>query len=170
MISTGTLIQASNFVEKVYLGIFNNDITDISDNFIEEHVKNFSENIGIIHSNLNDIIFVNSQISFIKDADSNTYNFIENVIPFYSYALLHEYHRLLSKPIKQHYYGLVDRLLSNISNEMNLNNIILKKCIATHERSGVRKSIDGNYQDYMSNQVKAFSYFIEQNPKLIKYL
>ena len=26
MISTGTLIQASDFVEKVYLGIFNNDM------------------------------------------------------------------------------------------------------------------------------------------------
>lgn len=152
-----------------FYGIFNNDITDISNNFIEEHIKNFSDNIGILHSNLNDQTFIDSQARFIKDINLNTYSFIENVIPFYSYALLNKYSSLLSKPIKQHYYGFMDKLLSNVSNEMNLNNIILKNCIATHERSGVRKSIDGNYQDYILNTRRTYDDFIKQNPNLNKY-
>ena len=152
-----------------YYGIFNNDINNISENFIEEHIKHFSNNIGILHSSLDDPIFTQNHKPYKQIDGLNMYKFIENVIPFYSYNLLNKYLSLLSKPIKQHYYGFMDALLSNISNEMNLYNVILKNCIATHERSGVRKSISGNYEDYIANIDESFHSFIKENPNLNIY-
>lgn len=161
----------NNIVENIeYYGIFNNDIFNISDNLVEEYTKHFSDNIGIIHSSLNDYHFEQNQRAYFSQKNGLfLYKFIENVIPVYSYKLLNKYLSLLSKPIKQHYYGCVDIILSNISNQMNLDNIIINNCIASHERSGVRKSIEGNYEDYANNGRKAYDDFLNKNPNLYPY-
>lgn len=154
-----------------FYGIFNNDIFNISDNFIEEHLANFGEEVGIIHSQLDDQIFKIRQIQYLLTSNncSSSYSFVENVIPFYNYKLLKHYSNLLTKPIKQHFYGCMDIILSNISNEIGLQNIIINNCIASHERSGVRKSISGNYEDYEKNGTKDYQDFLQRNPNLIIY-
>ncbi len=154
-----------------FYGIFNNDIFNISDNFIEEHLANFGEEVGIIHSQLDDQIFKIRQIQYLLTSNncSSSYSFVENVIPFYNYKLLKYYSNLLTKPIKQHFYGCMDIILSNISNEIGLQNIIINNCIASHERSGVRKSISGNYEDYKKNGTKDYQDFLQRNPNLIIY-
>lgn len=151
-----------------FYGIFNNDILDISHNFMDAVIDNFKDDIGILHPILNDIQHP-WQVCIGEIYGHKKYGFIENVIPFYNYKLLYQYEKKLTKPIKQHFYGWMDKILSNISNEMNLHNIVINSCIATHQRSGVRNSIPGNYEDYANNGSKTYTEFLENNKELIKY-
>lgn len=152
-----------------FYGIFNNDVYDISHNFMEEHHKFFDSDVGIVHSSLDDPPFARNHTPIGDINGSLLYLYIENVIPFYNYDVLSKYKALLEHPIKQHYYGYMDKILSNISNSMNYKNIIIKNCKATHERSGVRKSVSGNYTDYLSNCDRSYSEFLQNNPKLLQY-
>jgi len=152
-----------------FYGIFNNDVMGLSDNFIESIISSFKPDIGIIHPEIIGDITHPYQSKIGEIYGNNTYNFIENVLPFYNYNLLLRYKELLSEPIRQHFYGWMDKVLSNISNEMGFYNIILSGCNATHDRSGVRKSIKNNYNDYVRNSEGTYRQFLNDNPNLIKY-
>jgi hypothetical protein len=153
--------------EKInFYGFFTNDVYNFSSNYIESIESNFNENIGILHSKVdNDILHPwVRQIGVWNNMP--TYNFIENIVPFYNYKLLVKYKSLLEPPIKNHYYGWMDGTTSSLSNILGLYNIILNECHVSHDRGGIRKNIIGNYEDYIDNAGQSFSKFLNQNPKL----
>ena len=73
--------------KNLFVGIFNNDVFDISNNFIESSVKHFKENTGIVHSSVIDAGCPYPVMSKRGENYREVY-FIENICPFYNVEIL----------------------------------------------------------------------------------
>ena len=147
--------------EDMFIGIFNNDISNIDDNFVNDIEKHFFKDVGIIHPALDDEGCPYPQMK--KNGDTFRYvNFVENVVPFYNVEVLKE----LSKYIPLHYYGWVDVLASRLSQKvLGLKNMVVDETTIKHERNGVRKKmepIDSNYSNYSDNADKTWKEWIDK--------
>lgn len=150
-----------------FVGIFNNDITNISEDLYEKASKFFTPDVGIISPVLDDP-GCPYQSMFKSGDDFRKVDFIETVAVFINSRVLRE----LKDSIPVHYWGWLDVISSKISNHLNLDNIMLDTCSVTHERSGIRKKmedIDRNYSIYMSNAERDYNLWIEKNPYLNKF-
>jgi hypothetical protein len=149
-----------------FYGFFTNDIYGFSDNYIECMTSNFNEEIGILHSRVdNDMVHPWERIIGMWNGLPD-YNFIEGVVPFYNYKVLSKYKSFLETPIQTEFYGTNDGLMSSVSNLLELHNIRINDCYVSHDRSGVRKSVQNNFKDYHDNAGESLLNFIETNPKL----
>jgi len=147
--------------QNIFVGIFNNDISEIDDNFVNIMSKYFKEENGIVHPSLNDEGC--PYIHMKKTGNSFKYaNFVETVVPFFNVEVLKE----LSKYSPLHYYGWVDGLSSKLSKKtLNLNNIVVDETTIKHDRGGVRKKmepIDSNYSEYSQNAVRTYNEWLNK--------
>jgi len=145
----------------LFIGIFNNDISEISDDFVKRMSKHFKKENGIVHPALNDFGCPYPQMKV--NGDSFRYvNMIENVVPFYNVEVLKE----LSKYMPLHYYGWVDILASRLSQKvLHLNNVLIDDIVVKHERSGVRKElepIDSNWSQYQINAERTWREWVNK--------
>jgi hypothetical protein len=148
--------------ENIFIGIFNNDISGIDDNFMDVVSKYFKKENGIVHPSLNDKDCPYPQMS--KNGENFRYvNFVENVVPFYNVDVL----KVLSNFTPLHYYGWLDGVTSKISQQiLNLHNVVIDETTIEHERGGVRKkmeSIDSNYSKYSENAEETWEEWMEKH-------
>jgi len=149
-----------------FYGYFTNDIHGFSDNYIECITSKFNENIGVLHSRVdNDMVHPYSNV-IGEWGGLDIYNFIEGIVPFYNYKILSKYKSFLEIPIQTEFYGTNDGLMSGISNFLKLYNVRVNDCYVSHDRSGVRKSVQNNFKDYVDNAHESLFSFIQNNPKL----
>lgn len=162
------LITKYSDKDDFFVGIFNNDITNISEDLYKNASKFFTPDVGIISPSLNDPGCPYPEMFKIGD-DFRKVQFVENVAVFVNSRILRE----LKDSIPVHYWGWVDVICSKISNYLKLDNIILDNSSITHERSGVRKKmedVDKNYSTYMSKADQDYNLWIEKNSYLNKFI
>ncbi len=153
--------------KNLFIGIFNNDIFNISDNFIECLLPHLNAKTGIIHSSIIDE-GCPYPVMFKQNNNFREVFFIENICPVFNVEIL----KVLHSSIPIHIYGWVDLICSNISNSLKLKNIIIDKTSITHERSGIRKKmnpIDFNFDIYKRNAALEFEKWVYKNPHLQMY-
>jgi len=154
--------------ENLFVGIFNNDITNIPDNLISRVSEYFKEDVGIISPALDDedcprhspMLPIGNVPRILGPSQ-----FVENVVPFYNTKVLKQ----MQEFVPVHYYGWVDIALSLMSTEMGLKNVVLDDCILTHIRSAIRKDmekVDKNYSVYMNNAGTTHKEWLDKHPKL----
>lgn len=162
-----TYILENHLNENIrFYGFFTNDIYGFSDNYMKCMISNFNEEIGVLHSRVdNDMIHPWESVTGEWNG-FQTYSFIEGIVPFYSYKVLNEYKELLEKPIQTEFYGTNDGCMCSVSNNLQLKNVKIQECFVSHDRSGVRKSVQNNFQDYSTNAGKSLMEFLENNKKL----
>jgi len=149
-----------------FYGFFTNDIYGFSDNYVECITSKFDENIGVLHSRVDNDIIHPWEVIIGELNGYPIYNFIEGIVPFYNYKILNKYKSLLEMPIQTEFYGTNDGIMCSVSNFMKLYNLRVTDCYVSHDRSGVRKSVENNFTDYCDKSRNSLLEFINNNPKL----
>lgn len=152
-----------------FIGIFNNDIFNIPEDYIEKITKYLSPEYGIIHSALDDAGCPYPHMFKNPSTNSRVVPFIETVAPFFNTKILKE----MQKFVPTHYYGWTDVPMSKISLKLGLKNIIVDEITISHERSGVRKrmeEIDGSLTKFWSEVGQTLNEWKEKHPELKKII
>lgn len=149
--------------ENLFIGMFNNDIFDIPDNFINKIEKYFISAAGVVHPSLNDDGCAYPQMKNQSSSGSRFVDFVEGVCPFVNVEVLKQ----MKKYSPTHYYGWYDIVCSRISSKvLGLCNIVTDDVVVSHTRSGVRKkmeSVDKNNTEYQTLADKTFNDWVLKN-------
>jgi hypothetical protein len=159
------IIENYSDLENTFIGIWNNDLLDIPDNYMECLKPYFRDDVGCVSSSLNDAGCPYPGHSTNPEIDFHELDVIEGVCPFYNSLLLREFRKYT--PINK--AAFLDYYICKKGTQMGLKNIIVHTTFLTHIRSGVRKEleeINQNFTRWKNFIVPEYNEWLERFPEL----
>lgn len=141
------IIENYSDLEDTFVGIFNNDLLNIPDDYMENLIPYFRQDVGVVSSSLDDPGCPYRSNIHVNNSEFREVDVIEGVCPFYNTKVL----RIFKKYVPINKCGYIDYYASKKADQMGLKNIIVDKTILKHIRSGVRvqmESIKGSLKSH----------------------
>jgi len=135
-----------------FVGILNNDIFDIPDNYIEDLEKHMSDVVGMLSSSISKGGSGWEQMLQHVGSKYRNVLHVETIATYFNTKLFSEF----CKYIPTDYYGILDIAFSAVSDSMGFRNRVVDEVVIGHMLSGGRE-MAGTKEDYLINSSKVHS-------------
>lgn len=158
------IINYSN-LEDTFIGIWNNDLLNIPDDYMKCMEPYFRDDVGCVSSSLDDPGCPYPWHGRAQGSEFHEIEIIEGVCPFYNSKLLREFRKYT--PINKAAY--LDYYLCKKSRQMGFKNIIVDTTMLKHVRSGVRSELENvnkNLTRFTELILPEYNQWLEKFPEL----
>jgi GT2 family glycosyltransferase len=147
-----------NFQHYDWVGIFNNDVYDIPENYVSVLKEYMKDNVGMVSSAFYD---AGTGWGFMrrKGSGARQVEFIENMACYLNTKMFKEF----CQYAPMQYYGILDIALSMLYKSRKFKRIIVDKLCIGHLLGGARKKC-GEYDDYIKNSTNKMNEWHAQFP------
>jgi GT2 family glycosyltransferase len=155
------VFQDKRFREYDFVGILNNDIFDIPENYAKTLERFMRDDVGMISSSIEKSGSSWPQMWHYKDTLFRDVLHVETIATYFNTKLFDEF----CKYIPTDYYGILDVAFSAVSDSMGYKNRVVDGVVIGHMLSGGRE-MAGTKEDYLVNNSKAHAEWMARCPDL----
>jgi GT2 family glycosyltransferase len=150
------------FREYDFVGILNNDIFDIPENYIEVLENYMAPDVGMLSSSIKEGGTSWPSMRQIHWKHREVLH-VETIATYFNIKLFDEF----CKYIPTDYYGILDVAFSAVSNSKGFKNVVVDAVVIGHMLSGGRE-MAGTKSDYLDKNQKAHDEWMARCPELRK--